>query len=299
MLAVSLGVADRLFGVDAVPFAGSSHRTLQHLPRRSPPVRLQTTSTSREGSRGAERSWGASYLPNPPDLLKLALLLLPPALVRWPGHGWHVAFVIAFPAYLSLLRAWPGPAWLGGTPWALEATDTVRAKDETASLPRSPLGPAAAGRGYRGYVTCAAVVGVLLPGAIFACSAAKMAIALMRGSLHAPCFSAAGALGIAHTFLLMAQILTEDYHRKRSFPLILRILVPICYNALRLPLLWSWVVAALSEGSSSWLLIVAALGNFLVWYFNLLFFLLPVALRAYAKAYFHAVETPESRSKSS
>mmetsp|Transcript_171015 Transcript_171015/g.548007 ORF Transcript_171015/g.548007 Transcript_171015/m.548007 type:complete len:344 (+) Transcript_171015:44-1075(+) len=243
---------------------------------------------------GRSGSWGASYVPNPPDVLKFALVMVSPAVFRWPGFAGHVAFVLTFPAYLALLRAWPGPSWLGGKAWVTPPSGAASGSGgDSPDLLQSPLGGLATGGGYRGYVSCGAIFGVLLPGALLLASLLSMALgAFCQGQTLQLRFAPAMDSAVAHTSLLMAQILTEDYHRRRSFPPMLRILVPIVYNTVRLPVLWTWVGASLRGGWSAVPMATVALGNFLFWHFNLLFFLLPIASRAYAKSYFHLVEKP-------
>jgi len=236
------------------------------------------------------KSWGASYLPNPPEFLKSAAIVIMPLAARWTGWQWHVAFVVVFPLYMALLREAPGPKFLGGHAWAPVPASL---SDSAAAQLKSPLGSVGKGKGYRAYVSTGAVFGALLPFAVLVMTLLTMAFAALRGTNPGFYFGVASKLAMAHTFLLLAQILTEDFHRTRDFPPTLRILVPIIYNSIRLPVLWSWVSASwLATGS--WPMFVVASGNCIFWHFNLLFFLVPIAMRQYSRSYFHICERSDS-----
>eukprot|EP00929_Paragymnodinium_shiwhaense_P004040 TRINITY_DN104765_c0_g1_i1.p1 TRINITY_DN104765_c0_g1~~TRINITY_DN104765_c0_g1_i1.p1 ORF type:complete len:330 (-),score=26.39 TRINITY_DN104765_c0_g1_i1:2-991(-) len=244
--------------------------------------------------RSAQRSssWGASYFPNPPELLKLMAVLLPAILLDWKQKAFHVVFVLAVPVYTTVLRAWPGPGWLGGTPW--QEHEPSKASESLDGAVRNPLGHLATGSAYKKYVSVGALLGALLP---MVCFVAKVLYCLQvfankgqQGARLAMACSPLESMLVAHTFLLLAQIIMEDFHRGRNYPPLLRILIPIAFNTVRLPVLWSWFCASFDANSR--MMVTLAGGNFFFWLFNLLFFLIPVALRAYAKAYFHHVESP-------
>jgi hypothetical protein len=110
------------------------------------------------------------------------------------------------------------------------------------------------------------------------------------------------AAALRSVFLLCCQVATESVLGRRSalsVPLPVRVLVPVSYNALRLPYLWDWATMATAVPTmTSFSPLVAALRvvgllNLLYWAVNLFGFLLPVAAMRYLRAHFLAVEAEQ------
>ena len=92
-------------------------------------------------------------------------------------------------------------------------------------------------------------------------------------------------------FLLCWQALTEAVARAALLPLPIRILIPVSYNALRLPSLRCWACCPPTIIPAS--LRALGIANLLYWYANLLFFLVPVGVVRYLRAHFFCVEASE------
>jgi hypothetical protein len=99
-------------------------------------------------------------------------------------------------------------------------------------------------------------------------------------------------------FLQSCQVVTESVVCRRFslwVPLPVRILVPVLYNALRIPYLWNWVTAGAVPPAATLLGPMRILGllNLLYSGINLFGFLLPVAVIRYLRAHFLAVEVEQ------
>ncbi|BBN07626.1 hypothetical protein MPTK1_4g05130 [Marchantia polymorpha subsp. ruderalis] len=105
-------------------------------------------------------------------------------------------------------------------------------------------------------------------------------------------------------FLLLVQCLSENYTYTRvSFSLLIRVLVPVMYNARRIFTLWTWALYIFGDGvdpefsTGYWLLcgqILAAV-NVIIWNYNLWCFLIPIFLPGSMRAYYK-IEQEQQRS---
>ena len=78
--------------------------------------------------------------------------------------------------------------------------------------------------------------------------------------------------------------------KRRKVPLPFRVLVPVVYNAIRIFLIWDWLMLPVKIGYLSRSL---ASINMIYWTLNLFGFLLPVATLRYLRAHFFCVEAEE------
>lgn len=111
------------------------------------------------------------------------------------------------------------------------------------------------------YMGVFATFGVLLPAA-----------ALLLGS------SVAGA---PHLFLIMSQILMESITKSVACHNVIRLLVPIGFNAYRMPCLVTWVHKSWKSDSSNYWSLGLAVTNLILWAYNLFVFLLLRVLPTY------------------
>lgn len=106
--------------------------------------------------------------------------------------------------------------------------------------------------------------------------------------------TAAARLCARPLFFLCWQAVSEGVSRRVMAPLPLRVLIPVCYNAVRLGYLWNWTTSGF-VGTSSLGAVGQFLGlaNLLYWTTNLFGFLLPVAVIRYMRAHFFCVEAEQ------
>ena len=183
-----------------------------------------------------------------------------------------LVFAFAFPAYLMLANALRFDA---------NKETVAAAGDEEETKKFKPLlREGGRGKWYKRYVLSFAVVGMFLP--------------LPFVFFAPPAIALAAA---PHLFLVAVQSMVEGLTTHAGFAPLLRLAVPIGFNAYRLGTLYAWSAAALSTARASsgalfsacaWPALALALVNGAMWTYNLFVFLL---LRV-TPQYFDAKEFP-------
>jgi hypothetical protein len=157
-------------------------------------------------------------------------------------------------------------------------------------LVRIPLSPATVeSREFGAWLRMAALFGLVQPVVAalhhLASTSSKGFAAPTSASL------AAAQLLLRPVFWACCQLVTERASRRTfpALPLPIRILVPVLYNSVRIPLLWECAISPYWGGVGR----TFAFLNLAFWSVNLFGFLLPVATMRYLRAHFFMVEAEQ------
>lgn len=265
-------------------------RTLSHLLQSA-----ARASTRRARSTDVENEYVRTYGVPPPAIDKgpamLALALVGSKCVE----AKHIITVVAMSAYFVGLASWCAAPKRGSTDHnPLVNMPSLPAKGHVPNLITNPLGASLTNsRTYRTWLRVGALLGILLPTVVL--------VQLTLGSAHPTIMEMLEWINVGNVgdtkravggpmFLLCFQALTEAVARTALLPLPIRILIPVAYNALRLPSLHAWAFSSASIPKSLQALGVA---NMVYWYANLFLFLIPVGAVRYLRAHFFCVEATE------
>jgi hypothetical protein len=157
-------------------------------------------------------------------------------------------------------------------------------------LVRIPLSPATVGsREFGAWLRMAALFGLVQP--VVAALHHLAATSAKGFAAPTPASLAAAQLLLRPVFWACCQLVTERASRRTfpALPLPIRILVPVLYNAVRIPLLWECAISPYWGGVGR----IFAFLNLAFWSVNLFGFLLPVAAMRYLRAHFFMVEAEQ------
>lgn len=220
-------------------------------------------------------------VPKAPGIMAVSLLAF-----RWVPFAdlLGVTIVSGYVALLSMASHLKRPD--GVTP----ACPGLPPQGHVPLLVRVPLTPATVqSREFAAWCRLAALLGLVQPAA---------AALHHLGSASALGYAAPSASSVAAARLLLrpvfwacCQLVTERACRRTfpALPLPIRILIPVLYNSIRIPLLWECAVAPCWGAVGR----TFAVLNLAFWSANLFGFLLPVAVMRYLRAHFFMVEAEQ------